>query len=200
MSEKDKKKVLEEGAIRRWMDLSGNSHRTETFLSKLQESVLREEEDLPPEGDMPPMDAAPEGDMPPVGGGLDLDPAAVEQLVKVIADAISAATGTEVGVSGDAAPAPGEDMPPTDALPPAPEEEAPLEEEVVAKAYKGDMKDQEYKKAKTSTKNTGPLEEEVYEEEAVEEGAEKLEEVEDLMEGVVNKVMARVLEELKKKR
>lgn len=207
MSDKDKKKLLESGTVRRWMDLAGNSRYTEGVMARLQESVLREEDELPPEGDMPPPGdmppEAPAGDMDPAG--LDLDPAAVEQLVKVIADAISSATGTPVDVSGggEAPPEVGGDMPPAEV---PPEEEAPLQEKVDAKAYKGDMKDQEYKKAKTSKKNTGPLEEEV-----VEEGGEPLEEevveeevveesVEDLMESVVSKVMSRVLEELKKRK
>lgn len=197
MSEKDKKKLLEEGTLRRWMQMAGNDHLTDSFLTRLQENVLGEQEE-----EVPPMDG-----VPPVGGdmgGLDLDPAAVEQLVKVIADAISSATGTPVDVAGGAeAP---DDMPPAE-IPPElpPEEEAPLQEKVDAKAYKGDMKDQEYKGAKDSKKNAGPLEEEVIEEEGepleeevVEEEVE--ESVEDLMENVVSKVMSRVLEELKKRK
>lgn len=201
MSKENKKKmVLEEGTMRRWMEISGQSHLVDSALAKLQEGVLHEEEELPPEGgEMPPP-----ADLPAEAGpdaGLSLDPAAVEQLVKVIADAISSATGTPVDVSGGAeAPAPEGDLPP-----PA-EEEAPLQEKVDAKAFKGDMKDQEYKKAKASKKNAGPLEEEV-----VEESGETLEEevveeevveesAEDLMESVVSKVMSRVLEELKKRK
>lgn len=195
MSEKDKKKLLEEGTLRRWMQMAGNDHLTDSFLTRLQENVLGEQdEEVPPMDGVPP-DAPVGGDM----GGLDLDPAAVEQLVKVIADAISAATGTPVDVAGGAEEP--MDMSPDDAPPDfPPEEEAPLQEKVDAKAYKGDMKDQEYKGAKDSKKNAGPLEEEVIEEEGepLEEEAE--ESVEELMENVVSKVMSRVLEELKKRK
>lgn len=109
-----KKPLLEENITRRMMELSGQEHLAESFLSKLKE-VKTDEQSRAPEGtnrldeeetDEEEVEASevemeePEAEMEPPEAEEEMGEASVEGLVSAIADAIEQHTGVEVDVEG----------------------------------------------------------------------------------------------------
>jgi hypothetical protein len=139
---KPKPQLIEESRIRRWGKLANIPAYTEKFLKENFEFVQEEEEEeMPPTGDspMPPETTEPSPEMPPTEepAGSSVSEPEVQDLVKAIADAITAQTGVSVEVegqpsAGDEGGMEGEEMPPTEEPPMPPEagaeEEPPMQE------------------------------------------------------------------------
>ncbi len=109
----NRKPLLSEGTVRRFMKLATLDNLTETFVDTLDEETEELEEGEYAEEEVALEDEAPapeEMDYPEADAEMaeepaaDVDPEAVRGLVDAIADAIEAQTGVEVSVEGDAAP------------------------------------------------------------------------------------------------
>ena len=164
-------KLINENVIRRWGKLANMPALTENFIDTLEE----EEEEVEAEMEM---DAEPAGDEPEME--MDAEPEAspeeqeaVENIVQAVVDAISAETGVEIEVEGEAG---GEEME-MDAEPAG--EEPEMEMELDADA---EMRDEDPSMRDAYNRSDEDLELEVVDDEALTEA-----------------VLARVVERLLKK-
>ena len=124
-----KPKLIEESRIRRWGQIANINKYTKKFLKE----NFGDEEEMSPEGaEMPAGDEEMPADteeMPPEDdAGESVPEPQVQDLVKAIADAITAQTGVAVEVEGSSGDMGGEEIPPEDSEMSAGDEEMPPEE------------------------------------------------------------------------
>ena len=100
MSKTNKSALVNESIVRRWGKLANMDKLTESFMDT-NEDLFEEEEEEELGMDEPAADAEPEMDMGEKDAAPE-DQEAVERIVSAVVDAISAETGVDIEVEGEA--------------------------------------------------------------------------------------------------